>query len=237
MQIDLARLFPKHKWHFPSEEYLATGVGTPSAWRHLWLSLGFTDFIQTPAQTILLSPAEKAESIWAHADLGHADQHGRFTVQVCLYATHCTAALLAVWMHWLWLHHILSQCFCQSIVLNMFTHHHSQKYGCFWCIDVHIAGISALKLWCVWLQVFTASVWLQVLPLCRTGLHQSSQDYWTPCKISAPITMSWPHNAVNSCVSLTYCGKSSMLHAALPVLQLQVCQSRLLFLPAAPKQL
>lgn len=82
VQIDLARLFPKHIWHFPSEDYLATGAGNASAWRSLFMSLGFTDFIQTPPQTLLLSLAQKAESIWAGADLGPADSNGNFTVQV-----------------------------------------------------------------------------------------------------------------------------------------------------------
>ena len=97
LQIDLAKLFPKHTWHFPSDSYLATNAGHASAWRSLFMSLGFTDFIQAAPQTLLLSPARKADSIWAQADLGPADKNGRFTVQVCSILSHgACAAFLCV---------------------------------------------------------------------------------------------------------------------------------------------
>lgn len=96
-QINLTKQFPKHNWHFPSEDYLATSAGNALAWRSLFMSLGFTDFIQTPPVTLLLSPARKAESIWADEDLGPADKQGRHGVQVCkrftlsVHACQCSA--------------------------------------------------------------------------------------------------------------------------------------------------
>lgn len=81
LQVDLAQLFPQHKWLFPSRAYLASAAGSTTAWRTLFKALGFTDFIQAPLVTLRLTHQQKAASHWADADLGLLSSTGQYTVQ------------------------------------------------------------------------------------------------------------------------------------------------------------
>ena len=80
LQIDLARLLPQHKWLFPSDGYLASEAGSPTAWRTLFKALGCTDFIQAPIAALQLTSEQKAASHWARADLGTPNASGKFAV-------------------------------------------------------------------------------------------------------------------------------------------------------------
>ena len=81
LQVDLVKLFPQHRWLFPSDAYLASEAGSSTAWQTLFKALGFTDFIQVPTVTIRLTDRQKAASLWAGSDLGNPDDSGSFTLQ------------------------------------------------------------------------------------------------------------------------------------------------------------
>ncbi len=81
LQVDLLKLFPQHKWLFPTRAYLASTAGSATAWRTLFKSLGFTDFIQAPLVTLRLTPQQKAASHWAGTDLGPLSAGGYYSLQ------------------------------------------------------------------------------------------------------------------------------------------------------------